>query len=207
MFLSTIFSKLLKKSRLSSIRLSTIHPSAKVESGSSVYSSSFGRYSFCGYDCDLYFAEVGSFTSIGSRVIVGSPSHPMDWVGMSPVFYKGRDSIRTKFSVFSLGDVAKTSIGHDVWIGNSAIILSGVRIGNGAIVGAGAVVTKDVPPYGIVAGNPAKLIRYRFDTEIVSELEKIKWWELPDKILVAIAQYVRDPKEFISFYYRLNLRS
>lgn len=182
------------------MRQSKIHSTSKVESGSSVYYSSFDRHSFCGYDCDLYYAEIGSFTSIANQVVIGGARHPMEWVGMSPVFYKGRDSVKKKFSLHPLDPAPITSIGHDVWIGRSAIILSGIAVGNGAVVGAGSVVTKDVPPYGIVAGNPAKLIRYRFDKEIVENLEKIRWWELDDHTLDDLARHIRDPNLFISAY-------
>ncbi|MGV2442242.1 CatB-related O-acetyltransferase, partial [Bacillus atrophaeus] len=68
-------------------------------------------------------------------------------------------------------------VGNDVWIGYQSCILSGVTIGNGAIIGAKSVVTKDVPPYSIVAGNPAKFIRYRFPQEIIDKLENLAWWD------------------------------
>jgi acetyltransferase-like isoleucine patch superfamily enzyme len=206
MILKSIISKILKKIRLSSIRQSEIHASSKVESGSSIYFSTFDRYSFCGYDCDIYYAEIGSFTSIANQVIIGGARHPMEWVGMSPVFYTGRDSVRKKFSTHSLDTVPITSIGHDVWIGHSAIILSGIKIGNGAVVGAGSVVTKDVPPYGVVVGNPAKLIRYRFDGETVLKLKEIQWWNLNDEHLNELANYVKEPNEFISVYHELNIK-
>ena len=75
------------------------------------------------------------------------------------------------------------TIGHDVWLGSGAIVLSGVTIGHGAVVAAHAVVTRDVPPYAIVGGNPAKVIRYRFDEETVAALLEAPWWDLPrDKI-------------------------
>ena len=76
------------------------------------------------------------------------------------------------------GDIV---IGNDVWIGLNAMILSGVCIGNGAIIGAGAVVSTNVPDYAIVAGNPAKVIRYRFNSQIISQLNQIKWWDWPEK--------------------------
>ena len=72
-----------------------------------------------------------------------------------------------------------TQIGNDVWIADNAVVLRGISIGTGAIVGAASVVTKDVPPYAIVAGNPAKFVRFRFEQEVIERLQKIKWWELP----------------------------
>ena len=88
-------------------------------------------------------------------------------------------------------------IGHDVWIGGNATIIKGVKIGNGAIIGSNAVVTKDVPPYAIVGGNPAKIIRYRFSPEIIEALDKIKWWYWPLEKVKANRQYMENVEEFI----------
>ncbi len=198
-----LIAKLLKKIRLSSVRDSSIHRSSKIESGSSVYHTIMDRYSFCGYDCDIFNAEIGSFTSIASQVVIGGARHPKEWVGMSPVFYKGRDSIKMKFSQHELTPVPVTSIGNDVWIGRSAIIMSGVRVGNGAVIGAGAIVTKDVPPYAIVAGNPAKLIRYRLSSEMAYALENTKWWLLNDENLNSLAIHIKNPEQFVFEFNKL----
>lgn len=198
--LKYLIAKVLKKLRLSSLKGSSIHSTSKIESGSSVVFSTMDRYSFCGYDCDIFHAEIGSFTSIASQVVIGGARHPMEWVGMSPVFYKGRDSVKMKFSEFELTPPLVTSIGHDVWIGRSAIIISGVKVGNGAVIGAGAIVSKDVPPYAVVAGNPAKLIRYRFPSDLVAALNESKWWLLDDQTLNKLAKYIKNPKLFISEY-------
>lgn len=80
-------------------------------------------------------------------------------------------------------DRGETLIGHDVWIGANAIILRGVKVGNGAIVGAGAVVTKDVEPYAIVGGIPARVIRYRFEKAVIQKLEELQWWQYGPDIL------------------------
>lgn len=191
-----IIAKGLKKSRLSSISNSYLDSTSKIESGSSFVSSTMDRYSFCGYDCDILHASIGSFTSIANQVVVGGVNHPMEWAAMSPVFYAGRDSVKKKFSKHHLDTPYKTIIGNDVWIGRSAIVLSGVNVANGAIVGAGSIVTKDVPAYAIVAGNPAKIIRYRFDIDTINCLENSKWWELDDAELLSIAEYIKDPIKF-----------
>jgi tetrahydrodipicolinate N-succinyltransferase len=128
----------------------------------------------------------------------------MDWVGMSPVFYKGRDSVKMKFAEHELNPPERTSIGHDVWIGHSAIIMSGVKVGNGAVVGAGAIVTKDVPPYAIVAGNPAKIIRYRFTEEVIADLMEIKWWNLNNGDMFKLAKFAKNPNEFIRSIREMN---
>lgn len=193
-----LISKLIKKFRLASIRRSSIHPTAKVEAGTEFIDSAMGRHSFCGYDCEVYRATIGAFTSIASGVVVGGARHPMEWVGMSPAFYAGRDSIKAKFAEHMLPPPPAIMVGNDVWIGRSAIVLSGVAIGNGAVVGAGAVVTKDVPPYAIVAGNPAKIIRYRFREPVIQALERIQWWNFSDQRLSELGKHFNNVSEFLA---------
>lgn len=190
-------SRILRKSRLAAIRNSCIHPSAKIESGTSFISSSIERHSFCGYDCDVYLASIGSFTSIANGVVLGGARHPMEWVSTSPVFYAGRDSVKAKFAEHKLTPPVGVRIGHDVWIGRSAIVLAGVTIGDGSVIGAGSVVTKDVPPYAIVAGNPARLIRYRFDENVIQKLKEINWWNFSEARLKTFGGVFNDVEEFL----------
>ena len=84
-------------------------------------------------------------------------------------------------------------IGHDVWIGRGVVLQGGVRIGNGAVIAANAVVTKDVPPYTIVGGSPAKFIRFRFDAKTIARMEKIRWWEWPESRIVAAKEWMTRP--------------
>jgi acetyltransferase-like isoleucine patch superfamily enzyme len=183
--------------RLTAVRGSIIHSTSKLESGTAFYDSTLGRHSFCGYDCDVASADIGNFVSIANHVVIGGGRHPMEWVGMSPVFYEGRDSVKAKFSTHKRQAVERILIGHDVWIGHSEIILPGVSIGHGAVVGAGAVVTKAVPPYAIVAGNPAKIIRFRFDDDTVKNLLLAEWWILSDSDLKDFAPYFNRVEKFL----------
>jgi acetyltransferase-like isoleucine patch superfamily enzyme len=162
-----------------------------------------GKHSFCGYNCEIMNADIGSFCSIANGVIVGGGMHPYNWVSMSPVFYEGRDSVKAKFSKHKRVTVKRTIIGHDVWIGQNALIKQGVNVGVGAVVGMGSVVTKDVPPYSIVAGSPAKEIKKRFDNKLIRELINSKWWELKDKELFQFAVYFKNPKDFVERYYKV----
>lgn len=122
--------------------------------------------------------EIGSFCSIAQNVtIFAGGEHNLNWVTTYP--------LRIAFG-HSLAEQAghprtkgRTTIGNDVWIGYGTTVLSGVTIGDGAVIGAGTVVVKDVPPYAIVAGNPAKLIRCRFDEVTITKLLEIAWWTWP----------------------------
>lgn len=193
-----LWAKLIRKIRLTAVRGSIIHPTSKLESGTAFYDSTLGRHSFCGYDCDIAAADIGNFVSIANHVVIGGGRHPMEWVGMSPVFYEGRDSVKAKFSTHERPAVKRILIGHDVWVGHSAIILPGVSIGHGAVIGAGAVVTKAVPPYAIVAGNPAKIIRFRFDDTTVKSLLLTEWWSLSDSDLKLLAPYFNHVEKFLA---------
>jgi acetyltransferase-like isoleucine patch superfamily enzyme len=190
-------SKIFKKLRLNSIFNSVIHSTSKIESGSTVVNVKMDKYSFCGYDCELINCQIGSFCSIANGVIIGGANHPTSWVSTSPVFYMGRDSVKKKFSHHQR-DLDKTTIvENDVWIGSRVIIKQGVRIGTGAVIGMGSVVTKDVDPYCIVVGTPAKMIRKRFDDSTIKMLLESKWWELNDDNLTTIAKYIKSPDEFL----------
>jgi len=193
-----ILSKLIKKSRGSSILNSSIHATSKVESGSTVVHSKMDKHSFCGYNCDIIYCEIGSFCSISNNVKIGGGMHPMEWVSTSPVFYKGRDSVKAKFSEFEREPNQIVRIGNDVWIGEGVLIKQGVTIGNGAVIGMGSIVTKDIEPYTIYAGSPARKIRNRFEEEVITELNQLKWWDLAESDLKKVSPYIQNPIEFIS---------
>jgi acetyltransferase-like isoleucine patch superfamily enzyme len=194
------WAKFLKKARGASLFKCSIHETSKVESGSQLINVVFDKHSYCGYDCEIYNCEIGSFCSISNNVIIGGGRHPMEWVSTSPVFYEGRDSVKAKFATHKKANSLRTVIGHDVWIGGNVMIRQGVNIGTGAIIGMGSIVTKDVAPYSIVAGSPASEIRKRFDEDIISTLLDIKWWEFDDEKLKYYAQFFNDPVKFIENY-------
>lgn len=138
-----------------------------------------GRFSYLSEGSVLNLVEVGRYCSIGPWLIAGYGNHPTTHISTSPVFYYAPGYSSLGFDcVEEEGFISrkKIFIGHDVWIGARVFIRDGIRIGNGAIVGAGAVVVSDVPDYAIVGGVPAKLIRFRFSDENISELNKIAWW-------------------------------
>jgi len=198
--LGYIYSRVLKKIRGVAIANSSIHDTSKVEAGSTIIDSSFNRHTFCGYDCTINNCDIGAFTSIASRVIIGGSMHPMHYVSMSPVFLSHTDSVKTKFSHHEFKHIPKTTIGSDVWIGEGVFIKSGVTIGHGAVIGMGSIVTKNIPDYSIFAGNPAKLIKMRFKPSLINELVKTEWWKLSDKKLSKYAKYFNNPTDFIEAY-------
>ena len=199
MRVSYLYSKFFKKIlRGKSVIKSKIDKTATIASGCQVVNSSFNRYSYCGYDCVIINCDIGKFCSLADFVFIGGAEHPMNWVSTSPVFQKVKHSGPAKrFAEYELVKPKRTLIGNDVWIGHGATVLQGVCIGDGAIVGCNAVVTKDVPPYAVVAGVPAKIIKYRFSQEIINRLVEIKWWNFSDNEISKYAQYIRDSVHFI----------
>ena len=120
--------------------------------------------------------QIGSFCSIAEEVVIfGGGEHRTDWLTTFPLRFAFDDPLAGKDGHPASKGVTK--IGNDVWLGFRAMVLSGVTIGDGAAIGAGAVVTTSVPPYAIVAGNPAKVIRYRFSPDVIQKLLTLRWWE------------------------------
>lgn len=154
-----------------------------VGSNVNISSSIVGLGTLIGNNSQLRNCKVGKFCSIGSNVSVVSATHPTHFVSTNPCFYKTVNDYplgkgRTQYNEFlKCKNGFFVNIGNDVWIGNNVLIKGGVTIGDGAVIAMGAVVVKDVPPYAIVGGVPAKLIRYRFETDIISKLQIIKWWD------------------------------
>ncbi len=160
------------------------HPNIQI--GDFTYASSFDSpgdwaarlapYTYAGAPEKL---RIGRFCQIahGVRIITDSANHPMKGVSTYP--FAIFDAARLRDYVDQLGALRDTVIGHDVWLGDGAVILPGARIGNGVIVGAGAVVGGVVPDYAVVAGNPGRVIRRRFDDATIARLLALGWWDWP----------------------------
>lgn len=125
--------------------------------------------------------EIGSYCSIAAGVVLGPGQHPTSFLSTHP-FISGKymKGFPGNVKAVESSKPQPVKVGNDVWIGLNAIVNENVIVGDGAIIAAGAVVTIDVPPYAIVGGVPAKVIKYRFDKEIIEQLLKLKWWNLPE---------------------------
>lgn len=148
-----------------------------------IVKNKMGKHS---YACQYFSVSseettVGSYCSIADNVSLGTTFHPKSFLSTHPFCYFEPSKLSGNKKQVYFEYKKPVKVGNDVWIGKSAIVMDGVTIGDGAIVGANAVVTKDVPPYAIVAGVPAKIIKYRFDEETIKDLLEIKWWELDEK--------------------------
>ena len=156
---------------------------ATLDAGSAIFGSKVGRWTYFGKNAFVIFSDVGAFCSIAANVVIGGGRHPTERVTTSPQFYSaGHDN---PWGAYADGlprreELPRTSVGNDVWIGYSAVVLPGVRVGDGAVIGAGAVVTRDVEPYSVVAGVPAMGLRKRFAPDDVDWLLGLRWWDWPD---------------------------
>lgn len=155
-----------------------------------------GFLSYIGMGSRATAATIGRYCALAPNIEVGPAEHPTNWFSVHPFQYNGtRQFDRTADYAALAGDLkfagnsSATSIGNDVWIGDGAFIKRGVMIGDGAIVAARAVVTKDVPPYSVVAGAPARVIKMRFADSLVEKFMAVRWWEFDISPLKGLLQY------------------
>ena len=190
-----------------------VHPTAEVRAAqlgawtevgarTSVAESTLGDYSYVMNDADLVYTDTGRFCSIAAHTRLNPGNHPLDRAALHHFTYRS--------ALYGLGDddqsffearrQCRVTLGHDVWIGHGAVVQAGVTIGTGAAVGSGAVVTRDVAPFTVVAGVPARPLRCRFDEETIAGLLELAWWSwdherlraaLPDLRRLGAAEFLR----------------
>jgi phosphonate metabolism protein (transferase hexapeptide repeat family) len=170
------------------LREAEIGRRCEVLANSRVEYASLGDYSYLGENCDVAGATIGKFTAIANSVRIGAPNHPMDRPSQHrftycPEYYEATASRDRDF--FAARRAARVTIGHDCWIGHAAIILPDVTVGDGAVIAAGAVVSRNVAPYTVVGGVPARPIRKRFSDAVAERLCRIAWWDWPDELIFA----------------------
>lgn len=154
--------------------------------------STLGDYSYIERHSEAIYATIGKFCAIAPDVRINALNHPMERISQHKITYRPNEYFahaRLDKAFREERRRATVEIGHDVWIGHGAIILPGVRIGHGAVVAAGAVVAKDVEAHAIVAGVPAKFVKWRFPPEISTRIISLSWWDWDDDRL---AQAVDD---------------
>ena len=141
-----------------------------------------GDYSYFERHAEAIYADIGKFCSVAANTRINALEHPIDRVTQHKLSYRPNEYFR----YLGVDDqfrerrrAKRVTIGHDVWIGHGGVVMPGVSIGNGAVVGANAVVTRDVEPYWIVAGSPARVLRPRFEPAIAERIERLAWWDWP----------------------------
>lgn len=198
-----------------------IGPQIVVPETSQVFNTTFGQYcelgayntienchfddfSYTGPYCIMQNVQVGKYANIAANVRIGPTDHPYKRPSLHHFTYRPQIFGFAEHEDIEFFDhrYSRTAyIGHDTWIGHGAIIMPEVKIGDGAIIGSGAVATKDIPPYAIAVGLPAKVIKYRFEPEIIAALQEIKWWDWPVEVVKErLADFQGDIETFVAKY-------
>ncbi|EFK96822.1 transferase hexapeptide repeat containing protein [sediment metagenome] len=158
-----------------------IPPNVYIAFGVRLANCRIGDYTRIRHFTTAYYTTIGKFSSIGKNSRLGIGQHPTNMISTNLVFYKNNPISNKWVKPIAYEEYKPIHIGNDVWVGEASMIMGGVNVGDGAIIAARSVVTKDVPPYAIVAGVPAKIVKYRFDEETIKYLMDLKWWNLPDE--------------------------
>ncbi|MBR1247036.1 acetyltransferase [Bradyrhizobium sp. AUGA SZCCT0169] len=164
------------------LREVTVGRCCEVLGDTAIEYTELGDYSYLGPGCMVADAEIGKFCAIAAQVRIGAPNHPLDRPSQHrftycPEYYTA--DAKRDHTFFRQRRADRVVIGNDVWIGHAVIVMPGATVGDGAVLAAGAVVTRDVAPYTIVGGVPAKQIRERFSRDIAARLAAIAWWDWP----------------------------
>lgn len=188
--------------------LKKIHFEAPVRIGGChiVGSIQIGAFTYL-HDGFLHRVNIGRYCSVGKNFVCLQPNHELNYITTHPMHYHGYSTVFNEQVVLASGfkslkrkiettkkTASQTTIENDVWIGMNVTVLNGVKISNGAVIGAGSVVTKNIPPYAVVAGNPAKIIKYRFNEAQIQKLLQLKWWEY-DPEMISKFDFTK-PEEF-----------
>lgn len=160
-------------------KLSVVEPNVHILSNGTINNSKVSSYSYIGKNCIVQNTNIGKFCSIANDVIIGLGKHPLNLISTSTLFYKRQNTLNIELieKDIEFSEYEQINIMNDVWIGARALIMDGVTIGNGAVIASNCVVTHNVPDYAIVAGVPAKIIKYRFSEEKIKQLLIEKWWD------------------------------
>jgi acetyltransferase-like isoleucine patch superfamily enzyme len=180
---------LMSKHRDKKLRLGVSCGLHNVKFGNSVYlgdnvvmhNCSIGDHSYVNGHARIKNTTIGKYCSVASGVKIVLGAHPTNLISLHPAFYAINKPMETFADKQYFNEYLEVKIGNDVWIGEDAIIPGGITIGDGAVIASRAVVTKDVEPYSVVGGVPAKHLKYRFDDEKINLLKEIRWWDRDEK--------------------------
>ena len=168
-------------------------PFVEIGRGTRAAHSEIGAYSYCDRFCDIANAGIGKFSSIASFVRIGATDHPLDRASLHHFQYRSADywaDAAHDADWFAWRRSRRAVIGHDTWIGHNAQVKPEVTVGHGAVVAAGAVVTRDVAPYTIVAGVPARPIRHRLPEAVAARMMRLAWWDWDhDRLRAALEDF------------------
>ena len=160
---------------------------SRLKDYSEIHHSKLGQFSYVSQYSMVNKATIGKFCSIANGCYIGLWEHNTDVSTHSFYLYEHSGNFVKGYKNYDK-DYIETKIGNDVWVGANSVILKGIKVSHGAIIGAGSVVTKNIPPYSIAVGNPAKVIKYRYEKEDIKWLLKIKWWNFSRKKLDILIQ-------------------
>jgi phosphonate metabolism protein (transferase hexapeptide repeat family) len=169
------------------------------------WDSELGDYSYIERQSEAIYTSIGKFSAVASDVRLNALAHPIDRVSQHKITYRPNEyflGAKLDKAFRERRRQARVEIGNDVWIGHGAIVMPGVKIGHGAVVAAGAVVTKDVAPYAIVAGVPARFLKWRFEPHLAERLIALAWWDWHhDRLAQAVADMqALSPEAFVEKY-------
>lgn len=185
-FLKNLFNKRISILSFISSR-SELDKTCVIYRGVKIKSSKVGAYTYISNNTDVENAEISKYCSIADHCRIGMSGHSLQYLSTSPVFTQKTNALKESWAeknVFqNKSKEERVYLGNDVWVGSHVLINGGVHVGDGACIAAGAVVVKDVPPYAIVGGVPAKVIRYRFTPDVIEELLRLKWWDMDEELL------------------------
>lgn len=176
------------------LRNATLGRFTEVKERVQLLDSTLGDYSYMERDAEAIYAGIGKFCAIAAATRINALNHPTERISQHKITYRPNEyftgaKLDKAFRAQRMS--SKVTIGHDVWIGHGVTILPGISIGHGAVVAAGAVVTKDVPPYAIVAGVPARFLKWRFPPEISTRIIALGWWDWEHDRLAAAVDDMR----------------
>lgn len=163
-----------------------------------IRNSKIGKHTYVGSGTSIENSNIGSFCSISHNVTLGLSTHPSRFVSTHPAFYSNTKGFKTFSDKNYYDEYGTIKIGNDVLIGKNATVLYGVTVGDGVIITNNSVVTRDIPPYAVVGGVPAKIIKYRFNDETISKLLEYKWWEIDESILQENFRLFHDIDKFLN---------